>query len=82
MELPKLWKIHVRGTTGETFSIDTVGPQQTIEQLKLLIEQRNGIHPDRQRIVFNGKLLSDAATVEESGIQDGSTINLVYRIRV
>merc|ERR1719392_52029 len=59
----------------------TVNPSITISDLKYAIQQKEGIPPDQQRIIFSGMQLMDEHTVEEYKIGDGSTLHLVLRLR-
>ena len=51
----------------------------TVESLKQMISQKKGIHPLRQQINFNGRVLEDGHTFDECNIQNGSTLDLVVR---
>jgi len=53
----------------------------TISQVKALIEAKQGIPPNRQRLIFAGKELEDDQTLSACGIQDKSTIHLLLKLQ-
>ena len=46
-----------------------------------MMEEKEGISPAQQRLIFNGSQLNDDQTVQEAGIQAGASLHLVLTLR-
>ena len=75
-----LQMIKVKTLTGKEIEID-IEPSDTVERIKERVEEKEGIPPVQQRLIFAGKQMNDEKTAKDYNIEGGSVLHLVLALR-
>ena len=72
--------IKVKTLTGKEIEID-IDPTDTVDRIKERVEEKEGIPPVQQRLIFAGKQLADDKTAKDYNIKGGDVLHLVLALR-
>ncbi|KAK2513457.1 hypothetical protein Q9966_016117 [Columba livia] len=72
--------IKVKTLTGKEIEID-IEPTDKVERIKERVEEKEGIPPQQQRLIYSGKQMNDEKTAADYKIQGGSVLHLVLALR-
>jgi len=72
--------IKVKTLTGKEIEID-IEPTDKVERIKERVEEKEGIPPPQQRLIFSGKQMNDEKIASDYKVQGGSVLHLVLALR-
>ncbi|EKX37976.1 hypothetical protein GUITHDRAFT_158548 [Guillardia theta CCMP2712] len=73
-------QIKVKTLTGKEIEFD-IEPTDTVKRIKERVEEKEGIPPPQQRLIFGGKQMHDDKTASDYNLEGGSTLHLVLALR-
>jgi len=65
--------------TGKEVALN-VEDSDTIRKVKERLEEKEGIYPDQQRLIFGGRAMADTKTIADYQLKAGDTIHLVLAL--
>ncbi|KAJ5411873.1 Ubiquitin supergroup [Penicillium crustosum] len=77
-DIPRLNR--VRTLTGKEIELD-IEPDYKVARIKERVEEKEGIPPVQQRLIFGGKQMADDKTASEYNLEGGATLHLVLALR-
>ncbi|KAI5815859.1 ubiquitin-related domain-containing protein [Pyronema omphalodes] len=72
--------IKVRTLTGKEIELD-IEPHYLVSKIKELVEEKEGIPPVQQRLIYGGKQMADDKTAADYQLDGGATLHLVLALR-
>ncbi|KAA8912313.1 ubiquitin-related domain-containing protein [Sphaerosporella brunnea] len=72
--------IKVRTLTGKEIELD-IEPHYLVSKIKERVEEKEGIPPVQQRLIFGGKQMADDKTAADYQLEGGATLHLVLALR-
>ena len=77
-------KFFVTIPTGKTITLENIGSFGcvTVNHLKAMIQDKEGIPQDQQQIFFDDQQLEDSHTLMNHNIERDSTLHLVLRLHI
>ncbi|KAN0072628.1 ubiquitin-like protein 1 [Elaphomyces granulatus] len=72
--------INIRTLTGKGIELD-IEPETKLSRMKEMVEEKEGIPPVQQRLIFGGKQMADDKTASEYNLEGGVTLHLVLALR-
>jgi len=72
--------IKVKTLTGKEIEFE-IEPEDKISRIKEIVEEQSGVPPQQQRLIFNGRQMSDDKTANELSVVPGSVLHLVLALR-
>ncbi|KAJ1478982.1 ubiquitin-related domain-containing protein [Baffinella frigidus] len=73
-------QIKVKTLTGKEIEFD-IEPTDTVKRIKERVEEKEGIPPPQQRLIFGGKQMHDDKSASDYNLEGGSTLHLVLALR-
>ncbi|KAF2115403.1 ubiquitin-related domain-containing protein [Lophiotrema nucula] len=73
-------QIKVRTLTGKEIELD-IEPDYKVSRIKERVEEKEGIPPAQQRLIFGGKQMNDDKSAADYALEGGATLHLVLALR-
>ena len=77
----KIEQIFVKTLGGKTITVTDIEPSDTILTLKERVQDKEGIPPEQQRLIFGARQLDDRRTLADYNIVNESSIHLLLKLR-
>jgi hypothetical protein len=77
---PRTLTLTIKTLTGKQFSLEKVDGSSVVSRVCDMVQDKEGIPPGQQRLVFGGRQLDKYQTLAEQGVIDGASIHLILRL--
>ncbi|CAK0833193.1 unnamed protein product [Prorocentrum cordatum] len=74
-------QIYVKTVSGTTITTDELEPTDTISYIKVKVQDKEGVPPHQQRLIFAGHQLEDTLTMKDYNIEKEATLHMVFYLR-
>ncbi|KAK9473588.1 ubiquitin-related domain-containing protein [Dipodascopsis tothii] len=72
--------IKVKTLTGKEIELD-IEPTDKVARIKERVEEKEGIPPSQQRLIYGGKQMADDKAASVYNLEGGATLHLVLALR-
>ena len=69
----------VKTVSGRTLALE-VQPTESVESVKKMLQERENVDVDHQRLVFAGKELNDSDAIGSYGISSETTVEMLFKM--
>ncbi len=74
-------QIYIKTLTGRKVSMDVDNLTESVANLKLNLQEKEGVGSEQIRLIYSGRSLADEKKLTDYGIEPGSTVHMVLQLR-
>ena len=72
--------ISIKTLSGRKLSLD-FEPNQTINEIKDALQEKEGIPKEQIRLIYSGKILQEDTKIEDANIEAGTTLMMMMYLK-